>query len=90
MVKFVFLRYTNFSCGVFNPERLAKNGYCFERAFIRRTASQRAPISIQALTKQLLALVEMQNNPRNFSRIAQVRQQDRFLGLQVSVVRRSI
>lgn len=41
-------------------------------------------LSLQVLTKQLLALVEMQNNPRNFSRVAQVLQRDRFLGLQVS------
>lgn len=37
----------------------------------------------QVLTKQFLALVEMQNNPRNFSKIAQVVQRDRVVGLQV-------
>lgn len=35
------------------------------------------------LTKQLQALVEMQEDPVNFSKIAQVQQRDRVLGLQV-------
>lgn len=41
----------------------------------------------QVLTKQLQALVEVQANPLNFSKIAQVRQRDRVLGLQASVFR---
>lgn len=40
-------------------------------------------LRLQVLTKQFLALVEMQNNPRNFSKIAQVLQRDRVAGLQV-------
>lgn len=40
-------------------------------------------VSTQVLTRQLMALVEMQNNPRKFSRQAQLFQRDRFLGLKV-------
>ncbi len=41
----------------------------------------------QVLTKQLQALLEVQANPLSFSKIAQVRQRDRVLGLQASVLR---
>jgi len=39
----------------------------------------------QVLTKQLQALVEIQAHPLNFSKVAQIRQRDRVLGLQASV-----